>query len=370
MIMSLFSSIIGEASSLLGGLASSGISANQASINRKFQAGENQKNRDFNHAEAQLARQFQERMWNANNAYNTPKATMQRLVDAGINPAMYYSQGTGIQAAQLSSGSPQASYSSGVSGAMPDTSGIQHAGDAYNISRLNEAQAKNLDNDSEIKRIDSLTRDAQNRTNISVGHSVVNYNCSLTNLSDEQAREVGVNINKQQKLIEQIDVEIDNSLKQGKLLDYDILFRKETFSTSVEQFKDYAKITHEQARAIIQTLAADIISKQMNAWLAYNQASLTPYQAKVLQAQAFHLEKLGENVEIDTQNKQWLNWLMGRTYVTEVKAKNAQNQAIADYSELMMQIQIVGQIFQELAGAAGMFMFGKGALNLLKAGKP
>ena len=33
-------------------------------------------------------------MWNANNAYNTPKAQMDRLMDAGLNPNMVYGSGT------------------------------------------------------------------------------------------------------------------------------------------------------------------------------------------------------------------------------------------------------------------------------------
>tara|TARA_B100000900_G_scaffold395620_1_gene394172 strand:+ start:226 stop:996 length:771 start_codon:yes stop_codon:yes gene_type:complete len=44
--------------------------------------------------EAQRQRDFSESMWNRQNAYNTPKNQMQRLKDAGLNPALMYGQGT------------------------------------------------------------------------------------------------------------------------------------------------------------------------------------------------------------------------------------------------------------------------------------
>lgn len=47
---------------------------------------------EYNNAQRQLAEyqnQYNTDMWNKHNAYNSPKETMQRLVDAGINPRAY-----------------------------------------------------------------------------------------------------------------------------------------------------------------------------------------------------------------------------------------------------------------------------------------
>lgn len=51
---------------------------------------------------ATTAYKRQKEFWNMQNAYNTPKAQMQRLKDAGLNPALMYGQGNVGNAGQLS----------------------------------------------------------------------------------------------------------------------------------------------------------------------------------------------------------------------------------------------------------------------------
>ena len=50
---------------------------------------------------ATTAYKRQKEFWNMQNAYNTPKAQMQRLKDAGLNPALMYGQGNVGNAGQL-----------------------------------------------------------------------------------------------------------------------------------------------------------------------------------------------------------------------------------------------------------------------------
>ena len=123
---------LGLAGSLLGSAANSA----SASENLEAQREENQKNREFNAHQAELARQYStsereaqqkyqseewQRQFEAQNAYNTPAAQSQRLKSAGINPAVYF---TGSQVAQGGNTSvsapstpsmPQAQYSGGLS---------------------------------------------------------------------------------------------------------------------------------------------------------------------------------------------------------------------------------------------------------------
>jgi len=42
---------------------------------------------------AREAQQFEQKMWEQQNEYNTPQAQMQRFVDAGLNPNLMYGQG-------------------------------------------------------------------------------------------------------------------------------------------------------------------------------------------------------------------------------------------------------------------------------------
>lgn len=89
----------------------------EAMKNRQFNAQQADLTRDFNAEEAQKQRDFELQMWQANNEYNSPVAQFQRLVDAGINPQVAMSGGTASVASSMPSGSPQASASPAQSGA-------------------------------------------------------------------------------------------------------------------------------------------------------------------------------------------------------------------------------------------------------------
>lgn len=110
---------------------------------RGWQSSENQLNRaftermqedaqSFNRYEAQKARQFERDFWkeqfDAENAYNTPEAQMQRLIQAGINPAAVFGQGTNSSAMGASpsaspSSSSQSSFGSAPSGSSAGSTG-------------------------------------------------------------------------------------------------------------------------------------------------------------------------------------------------------------------------------------------------------
>lgn len=113
------------------------------------QREENQRNREFNASEAEKARQFTDeqrlasqlyqteqwqREFDIQNAYNTPKAQSQRLLSAGINPAVYFS-GSGSVAA---SSSPSVSAPSGASSPAASSSGSLNVSPPYlqNIPQL------------------------------------------------------------------------------------------------------------------------------------------------------------------------------------------------------------------------------------------
>lgn len=86
-------------SNILGGALSGAQSkASQAADNaesRAWQSAENEKSRAFNAEQAQIDRDFQEKMWNMQNAYNTPEQIVKRMSAAGINPAAAFRQGAG-----------------------------------------------------------------------------------------------------------------------------------------------------------------------------------------------------------------------------------------------------------------------------------
>lgn len=112
--------------SILGSIMSHITARKQIAAQQK----ENQLNRQFNAREAALSRQHTLDMWNRNNSYNDPSSAMQRLITAGIHPALAFSQGTQGFSATMASSPAQAGYSGGISPVMPDYSGISNAGRA------------------------------------------------------------------------------------------------------------------------------------------------------------------------------------------------------------------------------------------------
>lgn len=146
-------SVFGTIGSGLFGLGSSVLQQDanwemqQSTLNA--QRLENQRNREFNAAEAEKSRQFTDeqrlasqqyqteqwqREFDIQNAYNTPKAQSQRLLSAGINPAVYFS-GSGSVAA---SSSPSVSAPSGAGSSPASSNGSLNVSPPYlqNIPQL------------------------------------------------------------------------------------------------------------------------------------------------------------------------------------------------------------------------------------------
>ena len=87
-------------------------SAQNKNIDKQIaaQAAENQKTREYNLNLAKMQNQWNLEQWNRENEYNTPMAQMQRLVDAGLNPDLFYQNGvSGMTAASspsMTAGAP------------------------------------------------------------------------------------------------------------------------------------------------------------------------------------------------------------------------------------------------------------------------
>lgn len=123
---------MGLLGSIAGGFLGIGSSAIQNSQNRQnvretnqMNYKINQMNNQFNERMAIQQRNWQENMWNKENAYNTASAQRQRLEEAGLNPYMMMNGGSAGVA--QSSGSGAAASSSGSAVMQPfqaDYSGI------------------------------------------------------------------------------------------------------------------------------------------------------------------------------------------------------------------------------------------------------
>ena len=109
---------MGLLGSLVGGLFGAGVSSMQNAQNRQsvretnqMNYKINQMNSQFNERMAMQQRNWQENMWNKENAYNTASAQRQRLEEAGLNP--YLMMNGGSAGVAQSAGNGAAASSSG-----------------------------------------------------------------------------------------------------------------------------------------------------------------------------------------------------------------------------------------------------------------
>lgn len=106
---SLGSGLLSGLGSIFGSSSANSVNREIAAENRQWQSDENQINRDWQSDQNQINRDWQEKMWNAQNLYNSPSAMMSRLKDAGINPfVLGGSSGVATAGAAGSVGSPSA----------------------------------------------------------------------------------------------------------------------------------------------------------------------------------------------------------------------------------------------------------------------
>ncbi len=122
--------------SAIGGVANAISSIFTGKANRKHQARENQKDRDFNAEQAQISRDWQEEQYLK---YESPAAQMQQMKSAGINPLQ------GVSSQSVGSGSTASASSSSLPQAQaPDFSFLGEL-------NLMDKQIKGLKLDNEIK---------------------------------------------------------------------------------------------------------------------------------------------------------------------------------------------------------------------------
>ena len=112
---------MGLLGSIAGGLLNFGSSVAQNSQNRQnvretnqMNYRINQMNNQFNERMAMQQRDFQENMWNKENAYNTASAQRQRLEEAGLNPYLMMNGGSAGTAQSVGSGASASSAGSAV----------------------------------------------------------------------------------------------------------------------------------------------------------------------------------------------------------------------------------------------------------------
>lgn len=223
----------GVGSALIGG-ALSGISnlfgahSQNQSVDKQLAAAreEAEKSRKWQTSEREAQNDWNYKLWQANNEYNTPAAVQARLKEAGINPDLYVTNGA------LQGSSIQAQGGHTPSGPVADTSAWNRytplgsvASQAIADTALSAQVAKTTaetegqKHTNDILASDASFRDAFNQGQLDTMESVILVNGSEIKLNDAQASQARSMVEQINANISKIDSEIDLLISQAADVD-------------------------------------------------------------------------------------------------------------------------------------------------------
>ena len=186
-------SAIGAGISAIGSFFSN--RSNAKAANKLFD-----KQASFAREESQKERDWQEAMYNKNNAYNSPAAQMQRLKDAGLNPDLVYSDGSLNSPSQAPAGGAMAPTP--TVGAPRFENPFADAGQIIankklieSQARVNDSQANRNNKEVEIASADLVLRQAKNESDIRLQDSTIYLNHRMGDLTHKQGEKIAAEIN-------------------------------------------------------------------------------------------------------------------------------------------------------------------------------
>lgn len=324
---------IGAASGLLSGVFS-GIGANK----RQKRAINAQKE------ENALARKWNEAMYDkavSNNRqdvsdmrkYNDPKAVMNRLRGAGLNPDLMYGGGAGslVQAQVGNSASPP-SYSASDMGSLVSsfpTAG-EIAGQSISSALDNSIKAAQVDaikantektrTDIEGSSLDNIVKDAQAGVATQLADISVRLNSAVADLKENEITHLRSSIDKINQEVQNLKSEklLTDAKVSGQSIDnvrnrLQYLFDSSTFNDRAELFRQQVNsmkagtnLSLTQAKEIMSTLASKVwmLESQGNKYFheannAYNQGSIIREMQRIVKMN-------GDKLELDlSRDSQW-----------------------------------------------------------------
>lgn len=250
----------GAGSALIGG-ALSGISnlfgahSQNQSVEKQLAAAreEAEKTRKWQTSEREAQNDWNYKLWQANNEYNTPEAVQARLKAAGINPDLYATNGA------LQGSSIQAQGGHTPSGPVADTSAwnryrplgsvaSQALADTALSAQVSKttAETEGQKHTNDILASDASFRDAFNQGQIDTMESVILVNDSNVKLNDAQAAQARSMVEQINANISKIDSEIDLLVSQAADVDDRIWERH--VRVALDSFIEHGKLKAMQGQ--------------------------------------------------------------------------------------------------------------------------
>ena len=366
--MSIWSAVIGAASSLLGNVLNlssnnksrdtsvqmnrenNAFSAEQADLNRQFQADQSALQYAFNSEEAQKQRQWEEEMWNKQNEYNSPANQLRLMQSAGLNPLTFNPQLSSASSsgagASATGTAPQGSMATSSSYSNPSMIPFGNIALESAQARLANAQAE------ETEERTSLSRDTHENVVKSSGIELQLLGKKVEMSDDERAllkkkvEEIDSNINKVNAEILQSEEYTRFLRLQGDEKEKYLSHFEEEFAKRMRSMDDQHRLTDAQ----ISHLASQVRLNLANINLVNAQTGLVNEQV-----QGQFLQNLLNGLEYDFKNstadlrysaeRSQLELLIDESEV----GRSLSKKSMTDYGSAMQWVHMttsaIGQIF-------------------------
>lgn len=194
------------------GMLQTGADIATNAINRKHDKTMAELNYNYGERSADNAMKRQEDMYNK---YQSPEAKLRQIKDAGLSVGMLYSQGGASGIGQMQTG-PKGQGASGqaaTAGRSPNVMGMLEARALESQVKVNDAQAKNIDADTEVKlgvdkdlkeaNIQSVLQGIKNQEVINIGLNLDNRFKEVTaDIAESTADDVITTVNYNMKKVE------------------------------------------------------------------------------------------------------------------------------------------------------------------------
>lgn len=292
----------------LGSVVGGGISAISNAIGNQQQYRNQLKlqkqAQQFNSAEAQKNRDFQQSMFDQTNSWNSAKAQVQRYRDAGLNPYMMMNNGNagvavGQQGSQAQSGG-QSSYNPTYSGFSDLANSIGNA-----FQQLQQQRYDKREQDARIRQMESIAAYNDVQADVAQGR----WNIDKTWLSDSYDADIKYK---------------DSQRRHTDLSNTMFPFQSQLLMSQSDYYTESAAA--ERAQVVLTNLSAE------------NQRILNQFLPQEMQAKIFTLYAQGHEAEANAEVQGVVKQLKSKerdmfvdTYDEVCEALKAQNQYYADY---------------------------------------
>lgn len=327
----------------------------------------------FAREESQKERDWQERMYNQNNAYNSPAAQMQRYKDAGLNPDLVYGDGSLTSPAQAPSGGAQAPTP--TAGHTPFQNPFADAGSIISQKKLIESQAKandakaNRDNkEVEIASARLVMDKAKSESAIRLENSQVYLNHVVADYTHKQGERVAAEINNLNASTSRLQQETENLRKELEVQDERIsTLRFERFIRSAE----FKQSVRESNSRIADNYASAGLKKQQKRTEVYRttenmyKAGLNEQEWKV--AVATYVEQVAGIKARSATDEKVLEKVKKQLGILDIEAAEAQFNfdKNKEYKDLMIIMGLANEFVNTCADAASAYK-SFGAARILK----